>query len=332
MVGYRVCYLYEHHQLNNFISLKFISKFIFFISLSIVVSSQGAWAGQRISDRDLFRPPIKKIDSAVNLVSFKYQKDVLFAFKKSGRNGWELIEALQQVEPQEREGMAFLIANMPGRDLVALKANFLIEDVSLAYQVMDETPWGKSVPQDIFLNNILPYASLNERRDNWRQDFHQRFIKIAKTSKTIDQAVKVLNKYVFDILQVSYSATKRPKPDQSPYESTQAHYASCTGLSILLVDALRSVGIPARIAAIAMWPDESGNHTWVEIWDGKWHYIGAAEPTPLDHAWFTAKASHTDIRHPIYATSFKKTSLKFPLRWAPSLNFIPAVDVTQQYK
>jgi hypothetical protein len=230
------------------------------------------------------------------------------------------------------QALAFLRANMPAPDLAALKNDFLNENVRLAYQAVNEVPWGKDIPQDIFLNDVLPYASLNERRDNWRKDFHQRFIKIAIQSKTIDQAVQALNKYVFAVFKVSYSADKRPKPDQSPYESIQAHYASCTGLSILLVDALRSVGIPARIAAIAMWPDESGNHTWVEIWDGKWHYIGAAEPTALDHTWFTAKASQTDSGHPIYATSFKKTGLSFPMRWAPELKFVPAIDVTKNYK
>lgn len=237
-----------------------------------------------------------------------------------------------QISPQQQGGLAFLIANMPQRDSGLLKTNFLIDNVRLAYQTMSEVPWGKDIPQEIFLNDILPYASLNERRDNWRPDFHRRFIKIAIDSKTIDQAVLALNKYVFSAFQVSYNAVKRPKPDQSPYESIQAHYASCTGLSILLVDALRSVGIPARIAAIAMWPDQSGNHTWVEIWDGQWHYIGAGEPTPLDHTWFTIKASQTGARHPIYATSFKKTHLRFPMRWAPDLKFVPAVDVTKNYK
>jgi hypothetical protein len=98
-----------------------------------------------------------------------------------------------------------------------------------------------------------------------------------------------------------------------------------------LTDALRSVGIPARIAAIEMWPDGSGNHTWVEIWDGQWHYIGADEPTPLDHTWFTTKASYTDAKHPIYATSFKRTPLSFPMRWAPSLKFVSAIDVAKKY-
>ena len=232
---------------------------------------------------------------------------------------------------QQQEGLSFLMANMPDHDRVTLTDNFLIENVRLAYQAMDEVPWGQDIPKAIFLNDVLPYASLNERRDNWRKDFHQRFIKIAKKSKAIDKAVIALNKYVFKVLHVSYSADKRPKPDQSPYESMQAHYASCTGLSILLTDALRSVGIPARIAAIPMWADESGNHTWVEIWDGQWHYVGASESTSLDQAWFTTKASQTDSQHPIYAASFKKTNLPFPMRWAPDLKFVSAEDVTSNY-
>jgi len=236
------------------------------------------------------------------------------------------------LDPREQEALVFLTDNMPESDRLALKNDFLLEDVRLAYQAMSEVPWGKDIPQEIFLNDILPYASLNERWDNWREDFHRRFIAIARKSKTIDQAVLALNKYVFAALRVRYSATKRPKPDQSPYESTQAHYASCTGLALLLTDALRSVGIPARIAAIAMWPDGSGNHTWVEIWDGQWHYVGASEPTPLDHAWFTSKASMTDAKHPIYATSFKRTHLSFPMDWAPDNHFVSAVDVTEYYK
>jgi len=282
-------------------------------------------------DQELSRPQMDKINSAVGLIPYSYRKDVLLVLKKSGRNGWELMKAIEKANPQQREGIAFLIANMPGRDWVALKGDFLLENVRLAYQAIQEAPWGKDIPKDIFLNDVLPYAIVNEHRDNWRKDFHQRFIEIAKKSQTIDQAVVTLNKYVFDTLRVAYSATRRPKPDQSPYESIHAHYASCTGLSILLTDALRSVGIPARIVAIPLWADGSGNHTWVEIWDGQWHYIAAAESKLLDHAWFTQKASRTDAGHPIYATSFKQTGTFLPMRWAPGLHFVPAVDVTDNY-
>ena len=228
--------------------------------------------------------------------------------------------------------LAFLKANMPIVDVGVLTPAFLKENTHLACHVMDEVPWGKDIPQDIFLNYILPYASVNERRDSWREDFHHRFIKIAIRQKTIDQAAIVLNRYVFKVFHVSYNLSKRSKPDQSPYETIQSHYASCTGLSILLIDALRSVGIPARLVATPMWADNSGNHTWVEIWDeGKWHYLGADESNQLDHAWFTDKAAHADRQHPIYAVSFKKTPTVFPMRWAEDITYISAIDVTDSY-
>ena len=36
----------------------------------------------------------------------------------------------------------------------------------------------------MFLNNVLPYVSINERRDNWRSDFRKRFIELVKDSAT----------------------------------------------------------------------------------------------------------------------------------------------------
>lgn len=281
------------------------------------------------------RPRLAEVQRVVSAAPTEYQKALTQAFKKAGSNGHELIAAIHRVKLEEREGVYFLIANMPARDLVSLRADFIVENVRLAYQAWKETPWGNRVPQDIFLNDVLPYASLNERRDDWRRDFHQRFLKKAKESGSIELAVTTLNKVAFEELKVSYHPSKRPKPDQSPYESMRARYASCTGLSILLVDVLRSVGIPARVTGIPRWSDESGNHTWVEIWDGKWHYIGAAEPTELDQTWFTTKAAETNPTFPknrIYATSFKQTGLSFPMVWAPHLNFVPAVDVTDRYK
>ena len=95
-----------------------------------LLSEHGAWAGLE----EMFRPSMVKIKNAVSLVPEEYQKDVLAALRKSGRNGWELIRAIEIVDLQQREGQAFLIANMPGRDLVALKGDFLIENEGLAYQ------------------------------------------------------------------------------------------------------------------------------------------------------------------------------------------------------
>jgi len=257
------------------------------------------------------------------------------ALKRAGANKNELLAALRKAPAEQREGMEFLVANMPQPDLIALKADFLLENSANAYAVMKEVPWGKDIPKAMFLNNVLPYASINERRDNWRKDFRTRFLPLVKDCKTAAQAGARLNGKVFPMLKVRYS-TKRPKADQSPYESIEAGLASCTGLSVLLVDACRAVGVPARFAGTPLWTNRSGNHSWVEIWDGRWHYTGAAEPAgdKLDAAWFGNRAATAKRDHPlhaIYATSFKRTPLRFPLVWNRRVNYVSAVNVTDRY-
>ena len=231
--------------------------------------------------------------------------------------------------------MAFLVANMPDRDLKSLHADFLLENVDLAYKARNETAWGKQVPEEIFLNNVLPYANVDESRDPWRKDLYELCLPIVKDCKTPSEAAMKLNSTVFTKLKVRYS-TQRKQANQSPKESIDQGLASCTGLSILLSDACRSVGVPTRLAGTPLWSNNSGNHTWLEIWDGGWHFTGACEPDPkgLDRGWFVQNASEAkkDVpEHAIYAASFRKTPLSFPLVWARDRKDVFAENVTERY-
>ena len=253
----------------------------------------------------------------------------------AGDNRDEIARALDQAPESCKAGMEFLVMHMPLRDLQTLSAEYLLENTRLAYLSRETEPWAKEVPEDIFLNNVLPYASINERRDNWRADFRDRCLPVVKDAKTASEAAALINQKLFKQIGVKYS-TKRVKADQSPMESMEGGLASCTGLSIILIDACRSVGIPARFVGTPLWSDRSGNHSWVEIWDDGWHFTGAAEPTgtELDKAWFlarAAKADRTSPFHAIYATSFKGTPLSFPCVWNPRIKYIPAVNVTDRY-
>ncbi|MCP4811512.1 MAG: polyhydroxyalkanoate depolymerase, partial [Planctomycetaceae bacterium] len=164
------------------------------------------------------------------------------ALKRAGTNRSQIQAALDRSPAKQREGMQFLIAHMPDHDLKTLTAEFLLENVRLAYQAREESSWKANIPNDIFLNNVLPYATINERRDRWRKDFHDRFRPLIKDIQSPGLAATKLNQNISKLTKVKYS-TKRAKADQSPYESMESGLASCTGLSVLLVDACRSVGI-----------------------------------------------------------------------------------------
>ena len=257
------------------------------------------------------------------------------ALANAGENRSELEKALAQVPDEQRAGLYFLLVNMPSSDLSSLKADFLLENLSLAYTVRRESAWGKSLPEEVFLNDVLPYANINERRDSWRKEFHERFWPIVKDVKTPGLAGARLNQVIFKELNVKYS-TKRRRADQGPQESMQSGLASCTGLSILLIDACRACGVPARFVGTPLWTDKSGNHSWVEIWDDGWHFTGAAEANgdDLDKAWFADRATTAQLdapEHSIYAVSFRKTPLNFPMVWERSNKEVFAINVTQRY-
>jgi len=139
----------------------------------------------------------------------------------------------------------------------------------------------------------------------------------------------------------------------SPFQTITAHHASCTGLSILLVCALRAVGAPARVAGTARWNTSTGgNHDWVEIWDHEtgWSFTGPAEFNPiLNRTWFFPYPAKNQVSGfdecngaSIFATSWAPSPEKtfFPMVWLangisgscwPNGTYVNAIDVTENY-
>ena len=276
-----------------------------------------------------------KKDTAHKNAADREAEAVRVALERAGDNRGQLERALRETPAGQQPGMRFLVAHMPASDLQRLTADYLLENVAIAYESWRASPWHAQVPEDVFLNEILPYASVNERRDRWRRDFRDRCLPLIQDAKTPGLAAARLNQKIFPLFKVRYS-TKRAKADQSPYESIESGLASCTGLSLLLINACRSVGVPARFCGTPLWADKSGNHSWVEVWDNGWHFTGAAEPSgdKLDSVWFSDRASQARREHPfhaIYASSFRRTPSPFPMVWAPNNRDVPAVNVTDRY-
>ena len=252
----------------------------------------------------------------------------------AGANRTELEKALKEIEVDFRGSLGFLIEHMPANDLNTISADMLLENVRLAHLARTRMPWGHSIPDDIFLNDVLPYANVDETREAWRNRLFEICYPIVKECRTPAEAAQALNEKLFSTINVKYS-TARKRANQSPSESIDQGLASCTGLSILLTDACRSVCVPARLAGIPSWPNKRGNHTWVEVWDQDWHFTGAAEPSHqgLNHTWFQGDAAlaRKDSRlNAIYAISFRKTETTFPAVWSRGAS-IYAVNVTDRY-
>lgn len=242
--------------------------------------------------------------------------------------------AIAQAPAGQKEALQKLVEGMPELDLQKLSADYLLKNTALAFEAKAKAPWGAALPEDIFINYVLPYSVIGEEADDWRADFRSRFLPVVAGIQKSGEAAQKINTVLWKMLDVVYSP-KRDKPDQSPYHSMRIKMASCTGLSILLIDACRSVGIPARFVG-CLWANKPGNHSWVEVWqDGVWYHLGAFDGVGLNDAWFNSDVVYNKPNDPRYAI--------FAYAWLPSAGTTlrsmtsgrttprPVLDVTQRY-
>lgn len=267
-------------------------------------------------------------------ISTDYKRQLETVLNQSSRAD-SLRLLLHKTPHDEQEAMAYLIAWMPQGDRDTMNLDLLKENVAYACRVRSEFSWTKALPDSIFLNEVLPYAVVDETRDSWRQDFYNRFAPRVAKCTDIRAAIDTINRIIPEVVGVEYN-TLREKTNQSSAESIRQGMASCTGLSILLVDAFRSVGIPTRFAGTAAWHDNRGNHSWTEVWiDGTWFSTEYYQPPALDKAWFMADAGKSvsgDHTHGIYAVSFRPTGDWFPMAWNEDARSVHGIDVSQRYR
>ena len=150
-------------------------------------------------------------------------------------------------------------------------------------------------------------------------------------------AAVALDRKMWDIIDVHYNVG-RDRARQSPRHSMRLHMASCTGISIILIDTCRALGIPARLVG-CNWTPIAGNHSWVEVWSrGGWHVLASGEKEREDNIWFLeyaekADASRADRR--IYASRWSPLpeGTLFWQTWLhpQGVSDVPADDVTADY-
>lgn len=270
-------------------------------------------------------------------------REALDAAIDCSSRGEELKKLMETTPEASRRDMAYLIINMPVADRDTMNLSLLSENVEYAALAKQKYEWTQALPDDVYLNDVLPYYVVDEVRDSWRKELHELFAPAVDTCKTMESAICAVNANIPRLTGVDYN-TLREKTNQSPRESMRQGMASCTGLSILLVDAYRAVGIPARFVGTASWHDNRGNHSWTEVWlDGAWRVTEYYFPSKLDHLWFmpdASKAKADDRTYAIYATRFGEADDWFPMVWADETEegpiealpkWIGAENVTQRY-
>lgn len=127
-----------------------------------------------------------------------------------------------------------------------------------------------------YLQGIVNACSMDEDRDGCRHSFQPLVTPLVSNASSISEAALMVNHHLWSMWGIYFKPNQTPdilsptqvRPDTTspehnnslpfeksdsspPLQVAEAGYASCTGLSIFLVCALRSVGIPARVVGKA---------------------------------------------------------------------------------
>lgn len=90
----------------------------------------------------------------------------------------------------------WLQANMPQRDRSKLSEARLRSHIRLALAARASSAWAAAVPVDLWLNDVLPYRSVDEPLDSqdWRLMFFDRFMPLVARAGSLTEAAQILNR------------------------------------------------------------------------------------------------------------------------------------------
>src|SRR3954452_16500482 len=84
--------------------------------------------------------PVTAADAA-RLAPVEYRHRLIQQLSIAGDATPAWIAAIDRCEPQRREGVAFLLSNMPADDLRSLSPDRLLHEIDLAYEARATTLW-----------------------------------------------------------------------------------------------------------------------------------------------------------------------------------------------
>ncbi len=200
-----------------------------------------------------------------------------------------------KLQKREEEALKFLFAYMPLNDLADYTGDFFLGNVQTTFTAIDNAPWGKDIPEDIFLHYVLPYRVNNENLDSFRIKYYDEIKARINSITNIEEAALEINHWCHE--KVTYQAADIRT--SAPMSTILSARGRCGEESTFVVAALRTAGIPARQVYSPRWAHSDDNHAWVEIWSGdNWYYLGACEPQPVfDRGWFTEPARRAMLVH-----------------------------------
>ena len=108
-----------------------------------------------------------------------------------------LRDARAELGEQGATAASFLAQHRPAADADLADEDLLLDNLRLALETRAAYPWGPTISDELFLNDVLPYAVLDESRENWRPRLAEIAAPLVKDAASIEEAVQAINAGLF---------------------------------------------------------------------------------------------------------------------------------------
>lgn len=201
-------------------------------------------------------------------------------------------------------------------DSSIVSERMLISNINAAFDAWQSTPWANDIDFNTFCNYILPYRCSNEHiGGNWRMALREVYSSLITDETNMARAFAKIKKAVFNDVVLSNAYCPYALDAITCYMIGRAE---CGQRSILLIDVLRALGIPAALDNTPMWADYSNkSHGWASVIgkDGATYTVFeddniAKTLNPVDASVFIPRYHVSEDDHCPYEIKRAKTPVK----------------------
>lgn len=196
-----------------------------------------------------------------------YTEKVVDVLQGSKGNWEELARALREVGPEGRETMAMLISDLGAPDRFFATGSLLMEHVEYVSTVGERVRY--PVPgsqEEVFRTELLSPRIGTEWIEPWRKALYERFYPLVKDARRPEEAARILNRWTAEHMEIHPAWQARWS--QTPVMTLRGKGGDEASIAVFTVAALRSVGIPSRMASVDFLGDTVGGAVWVEFFNG----------------------------------------------------------------
>jgi len=219
-------------------------------------------------------------------------------------------------------------------DLENIKADFLINQINLAFKAWRERPWTEYLSFEQFCEFVLPYRGSNEPLEDWRQSFMDKYAHIPDHMEDASDPVEAARLINEDILTYfGFDARYYYHPtDQGLSEMLESGLGRCEDMTNITIYAMRANGLAVTSDYTPHWADQGNNHAWnaILVPGGKVVAFMGAESSPgeYDLSGKAAKVYRKTFGQQPDNLVFQDHKQESVPRWLKGKSY---VDVTAEY-